>query len=146
MPRRETQISEGRQSPVVESQSIAPETITASERSTSFPEAGAGVADTGEVAVQPLGRRRGEASSAGAVAKRAKAELESITGLDADRVSAVQHQQDGWHVIVDLIELRRIPAATDVLAEYEAVLGPAGDLLSYRRTRRYFRDQMIEES
>ena len=95
---------------------------------------------------QPIGRRKGEAAGAAAVAKHAKAELESITGLDADHVSAVMHEPDGWHVTVDLVELRRIPAATDVLAAYEAVLGPTGVLLSYRRTRRYFRDQMIEES
>ncbi|MGD0023966.1 MAG: gas vesicle protein GvpO, partial [Xanthobacteraceae bacterium] len=68
------------------------------------------------------------------------------TGLDADHVSAVVHKPDGWHVTVDLVELRRIPAATDVLAAYEALLGPTGTLLSYHRTRRYFRDQMLEES
>ena len=87
-----------------------------------------------------------QAAGAAAVAKHAKAELESITGLDADHVSAVLREPDGWHVTVDLVELRRIPAATDVLASYEAVLGPTGVLLSYRRIRRYFRDQMVEES
>ncbi len=94
----------------------------------------------------PIGRRKGEASGAAAVAKYAKAELESITGLDADHVSAVLREPDGWHVTVDLVELRRIPAATDVIASYEAVLGPTGELLSYRRNRRYFRDQMVEAS
>ena len=94
----------------------------------------------------PIGRRKGEAAGAAAVAKHAKAELESITGLDADHVSAVLRKPDGWHVTVDLVERRRIPAATDVIASYEAVLGPTGELLSYRRNRRYFRDQTVEES
>ncbi len=89
---------------------------------------------------------KGEAIGAAEIAERAKAELARITGLHADHVSAVVHQPDGWHVTVDLVELRRIPAATDVLAAYEALLGPTGVLLSYHRTRRYFRDQMIEES
>ena len=71
--------------------------------------------------------------------------MESITGLDADRVSSVLHTPDGWQVTVDLVELRRIPAATDVIAAYEALLGPTGMLLSYRRTRRYLRDQMFEK-
>jgi hypothetical protein len=111
------------------------------------PDAMADIApDRGVVENPPIGRRKGEATGAAAVAKHAKAELESITGLDADHVSAVLHQPDGWHVVVDLVELRRIPAATDVLASYEAVLGPTGILLSYHRTRRYFRDQMVEES
>ncbi|MGD0076884.1 MAG: gas vesicle protein GvpO, partial [Candidatus Binataceae bacterium] len=102
--------------------------------------------DKGVAKDPPIGRRKGEAAGAAAVAKHAKAELEAIIGLDADRVSAVERKPDGWHVTVDLVELRRIPAATDMLAAYEAVLGPTGVLLSYHRTRRYFRDQMIEES
>lgn len=104
------------------------------------------VFDKGVAQNPSIGRRKGEAAGAAAVAKYAKAELESITGLDADHVSAVLNKPDGWHVTVDLVELRRIPAATDVLASYEAVLGPTGLLLSYRRIRRYFRDQMVEES
>lgn len=95
---------------------------------------------------QPIGRRKGETASAAVIAQRAKAELQAITGLDVDHVSAVANLPDGWHVTVDLVELRRIPAATDVLAAYEAVLGPTGTLLSYHRTRRYFRDQTIEET
>ena len=86
-----------------------------------------------------------QAVSAAQIAERAKVELSRITGLDADHVSGVAPGADGWHVTVDLIELRRIPASTDVLAAYEAVFGPTGILTSYRRTRRYFRDQMMEE-
>ncbi len=111
------------------------------------PEATADIAPDGAIAENPpIGRRKGEATGAAAVAKYAKAELESITGLDADHVSAVLREPDGWHVTVDLVELRRIPAATDMIASYEAVLGPTGELLSYRRHRRYFRDQTVEES
>ncbi len=80
------------------------------------------------------------------ISERAKAELSRITGLDASHVSAVINGADGWHVTVDLIELRRIPSSSDVLAAYEAVYAPTGSLLSYRRTRRYSRDQMMEES
>jgi len=80
------------------------------------------------------------------IAVRAKAALARITGLSADRVSAVMLEPDGWHVTVDLIELRRIPPATDVLAAYEALFAPSGALLSYRRTLRYLRDQILEGS
>jgi len=127
MSPRVTQRLEGDQPTLVESGSIVPEAMATVQK-------------------PPIGRRKGETSSAASVAQQAKAELASITGLDADHVSAVMHKPDGWHVTVDLVELRRIPAATDVLAAYEAVLGPTGVLLSYHRTRRYFRDQMIEES
>ncbi len=88
---------------------------------------------------------RAEALGAGDIAERAKVELSRITGLPADHVSAVANGADGWRVTVDMIELRRIPAATDVLAAYEAVFAATGSLVSYRRSRRYFRDQMIED-
>lgn len=146
MSARPTRIAEEHDAPLIESGSIAPQAM-AGETSERPAGGGAGsVADRRPAEIPTVGRRRGEANTAAAVAQRAKAELEAITGLDADHVSAVQQQPDGWHVIVDLVELRRIPAATDVLAAYEAVFGPTGLLLSYRRTRRYFRDQMIEES
>lgn len=119
---------------LVESDSIAPEAMADIAADLGFPQKA------------PIGRRKGEAVAAAAVAIHAKEELMAITGLDADHVSAVQNMPDGWRVTVDLVELRRIPAATDVLASYEAVLGPTGVLLSYRRIRRYFRDQMLEES
>lgn len=93
---------------------------------------------------ESIGRRAGESNGAAAMAMAAKFELSAITGLDVDHVSAVTRQDDGWHVVVDLVELRRIPSSTDVLAAYEAVLGPTGILLSYRRTRRYLRDQMLD--
>ncbi len=38
-----------------------------------------------------------------------------------------------------MIEDRRIPSSTDMLALYEVVLDMDGELLSYRRTRRYTR-------
>jgi hypothetical protein len=134
MSRRLSRFPETHERHLVENESIEPETMAPI------------VPDMGVVQDPPIGRRKGEAAGAAAVAKHAKAELESITGLDADHVSAVVREPDGWHVTVDLVELRRIPASTDVLASYEAVLGPTGILLSYRRTRRYFRDQMTEEA
>ena len=134
MSKRLPRFPESHERHLVENESIVPEAMVTI------------VPDNGIVLNPPVGRRKGEAAGAAAVAQHAKAELEAITGLDADHVSAVIHKPDGWHVTIDLVELRRIPAATDVLAAYEAVLGPTGILLSYHRTRRYFRDQRMEES
>lgn len=82
---------------------------------------------------------------AAAVVVHAKRELSLISGLEADRVSSVISEPDGWHVTVDLIELRRIPPSTDVIAAYDAVFAPDGTLQSYHRSRRYLRDQMSED-
>lgn len=46
---------------------------------------------------------------------------------------------DGWTVEIEVIEDRRIPSSADMLALYEVELDPDGNLLSYRRTKRYGR-------
>jgi hypothetical protein len=43
---------------------------------------------------------------------------------------------------VEVVEVSRIPDSADILAVYEARLDADGDLVSYRRVRRYARGQM----
>ena len=69
-----------------------------------------------------------------AVADLTELEPESVTGLEWDGES--------WLVTVDIVELRRIPDTTDVLATYVVQLDPSGSLLGYRRTRRFVRGQV----
>jgi hypothetical protein len=66
-------------------------------------------------------------------------QIADLTGKDTEGVSGVEPVEDGWLVTVEVIEDRRIPSATDVLASYQTEIGPDGDLLSYRRTHRYSR-------
>ena len=80
------------------------------------------------------------------IAERAKQQLAELTGLTPGTVSAMSHDEEGWHVAVDMIELRKVPDSTDVLAVYEALLSDGGELLSYERVRRYRRDQITEEA
>jgi hypothetical protein len=75
------------------------------------------------------------------VVRRGVAQLVEITGREADTVSGIESTDDGWFLQVELVELERIPASTSVLASYEAELDDQGDLLEYRRVRRYFRNQ-----
>ncbi len=79
------------------------------------------------------------------IAQRAKEQLAQLTGLKPDTVSSLSRDEEGWHVTVDLIELKRIPEATDVLASYKALLDDEGNLLSYQRTRRYLRQEIMEQ-
>ena len=67
-------------------------------------------------------------------------QIAELTGKDPEAVTGVEPTEaDGWLVTVEVVEDRRIPSATDVLAAYETEIGPDGDLLSYRRVRRYSR-------
>lgn len=76
------------------------------------------------------------AMTAGAAGLRHIAEL---TSRQTEGVTLVRPQDDGWLVGVEVVEDRRIPSSGDVLALYEAELDAAGNLLSYRRLRRYRR-------
>ncbi|QYN38092.1 gas vesicle protein [Pseudonocardia sp. DSM 110487] len=57
--------------------------------------------------------------------------------------TAVEPSDDGWVVDVEVIEERRIPSSSDMLALYEVELDPGGELIAYRRTKRYARGSAI---
>jgi hypothetical protein len=80
------------------------------------------------------------------IAQRAREQLAILTGLEADTLSGMAKEDDGWHVNVDFVELKRVPNTTDVLATYEAVLDEEGNLLSHRRVHRFYRAQVTEDS
>lgn len=79
------------------------------------------------------------------IACRAKEQLAQLTGLKPDTVSSLARDGEGWHVTVDMIELKRVPGTTDVLATYEVVLDDQGNLLHYQRAQRYYRSQVTAE-
>jgi hypothetical protein len=83
--------------------------------------------------------------SAMAVSARAKAQLQELIGRSAETVSATSRTEDGWEITVEVVELSRIPTSTDVLASYEAELDGEGNVLEYRRVRRYFRNRPDEQ-
>jgi hypothetical protein len=67
------------------------------------------------------------------------AQITELTGKEAESVIGVEPAEDGWLVTVEVIEDHRIPSSTDILSVYETQLTPDGDLVSYRRQRRYAR-------
>jgi gas vesicle protein GvpO len=66
-------------------------------------------------------------------------QITELTGKDPESVTGVERSQDGWLVTVEVVEDRRIPSSTDMLSAYEAEIDGDGELLSYRRVRRYSR-------
>ncbi|WP_037582376.1 gas vesicle protein GvpO [Phaeacidiphilus oryzae] len=73
------------------------------------------------------------------VAHRACRSLEILLTHPVEGVSAVCRSEDGWRVHVDVLEVARIPDTTSLLATYEVDLDGRGELLQYRRIRRYRR-------
>ncbi len=81
------------------------------------------------------------------LARRARRELSAITGLEAESVTSLERTDDGtWLVNVELLELERLPQTEDVLGTYRVELDEQGELLRYRRVRRYARSQAGEEA
>jgi hypothetical protein len=81
-------------------------------------------------------RRRLSAAEAG---REGLQQITELTGKDPESVTGVERSEDGWLVTVEVVEDRRIPSSTDILSTYEAEIDNDGELLSYRRLRRYSR-------
>jgi hypothetical protein len=67
--------------------------------------------------------------------------LLDLQGADAESVSSVSRTGDGWTVALEVVEVRRIPDSTDVLASYEVELDGDGGVRRFERVRRYRRTE-----
>jgi hypothetical protein len=76
------------------------------------------------------------------VVKRAVEQVSELTSRPVEGVLGVERSDDQWVVTLELLELRRVPDSTDVLASYAVALDDHGELQQYRRTRRYYRSQI----
>jgi uncharacterized protein YuzE len=72
-------------------------------------------------------------------------QITELTGKQPEGVTAVDRGEDGWVVGVEIVEDRRVPSSSDILAIYEIELDMDGELMSYRRVRRYQRGRGDDE-
>lgn len=82
---------------------------------------------------------RPQRMSGSRVAAEAVRQLLELTGKGAEGVIGLERTEDGWTVKIEVLELRRIPNTTDVLAIYEVTVDSDGELEGYRRLQRYVR-------
>jgi Gas vesicle synthesis protein GvpO len=75
------------------------------------------------------------------MATKARELLRSLRGVEAESVSGIVRTQNGWSVMLEVVEMRRIPESTDVLASYEVELDGDGKFLGFERGSRYHRSQ-----
>ncbi|NYJ03428.1 hypothetical protein HNR19_004126 [Nocardioides thalensis] len=78
-------------------------------------------------------------------AKAAVRHLADLTGRETEAVVGLDKGDDGWRVVLETVELRRVPSTTDVLATYEVALDTDGELSGCRRVQRYSRGATREE-
>ncbi|WP_327110286.1 gas vesicle protein [Nocardia sp. NBC_01730] len=65
--------------------------------------------------------------------------LIELTSKEAQGATSVEPTDQGWAVEVEVLEDRRIPSSADMMALYEVEIDLDGNLLAYRRTKRYNR-------
>jgi hypothetical protein len=78
------------------------------------------------------------------IIQRARTQVAELTGYKLETVSSLTRTEDGWQVVVEVLELKRIPETGDMLGSYEVQLDTEGDVQTYRRLRRYQRSQALE--
>lgn len=71
----------------------------------------------------------------------ARETVQDLTGYPPEAVSGLQWDGESWLVTVDVLELERIPSTTDVLGTYVVQLDEEGNLMGYKRSRRFVRGQ-----
>ena len=77
--------------------------------------------------------------SAMKVARAAAEQLTELTGRRPEVVVGVERNDDGWQVELEVVESRRIPDSTDILATYRVQVDEDGEMLGYYRAQRYVR-------
>ena len=93
------------------------------------------------------GNRNGNGKlSSAKLIRLAREQAHELTGRTVEGVLGMRRDDDGgFEVLVEIVELRRIPDTTDVLGAYLLTLDESGDVTEYRRTRRYHRNQVEED-
>jgi len=73
------------------------------------------------------------------VVRGALEQFEGLTQLEPVAITGVRREDDGWSVLVDVVELERIPTTTSVMATYRVDIDSNGELTGYERLRRFTR-------
>jgi hypothetical protein len=77
--------------------------------------------------------------------KKARAELESITGSKVERVCGCDPAEDGWQLQMEVVELSRTPNTQDLLAMYDVQLDPNGAVTGFDRVAHRVRGDAFPE-
>ncbi len=85
-------------------------------------------------------RGRGDpALTARQAVRTALKQIAELTAKQPEDITGLQRTDEGWAICFEVVEDRRIPSSSDILATYEAIVDAEGELTSYRRVRRYAR-------
>ena len=75
----------------------------------------------------------------------AKSYLQELAGKPCEQASGLASSEEGWTVVLEVVELERVPSSTDILGSYVVTLDHQGEVVSYERVSRYHRSQLRDE-
>lgn len=67
------------------------------------------------------------------IVEKTHEELSKVTGLELSTTLGAAREDNGWKVVVEMVEKHSIPDQMDILAIYEAILDDAGNLIEFNR-------------
>lgn len=70
---------------------------------------------------------------------------EDVVGYPLSGILAIDREDEGWRVAVEVIERSSVPDTQDILGRYEITLDEDRTVTGYRRTHRYRRDDMEQD-
>ncbi|MBU0464254.1 MAG: gas vesicle protein [Proteobacteria bacterium] len=79
-----------------------------------------------------------------AAIKKARLELEALTGLEIGSTVSAHPDGDGWQVTLEAIEKKSIPDSMDILGIFEVNLDVDGNISEFNRVRMRKRNDMDE--
>lgn len=85
------------------------------------------------------GHRRGSNGGIARAVSAALEQFEELTRLEPLGTTGVRREEDGWSVLVDVVELERVPVTTSVMATYRVDVDDSGELRGFERLRRFVR-------
>lgn len=90
-------------------------------------------------------RQRRPRMSAEQAADRGVRYIARFTSKEPETVTQIARSDSGWLVGVEVVEDRRIPSSSDILAVYEVQIDRDGEVDGYRRCARYSRGRGSSE-
>ena len=79
------------------------------------------------------------------LARRAARDLADLLGREPESIVGLERTDDGWCIDLEVLDTPRIPATSDILAEYAVDVDHRGNLVAYRRVRRYARGRIQDD-
>ena len=79
------------------------------------------------------------------IARFAAEQVMEMSGKESESITSVRRTDEGYVVGLEVVESHRIPESTDILAIYEAEMDEDGELISYKRLKRYTRGRGDDE-